>query len=310
MKAEFMPSIKDDDMCSHSAAGPAVSFHYYLHDVSKHPLLSLDEERSLTFAMSQGDTQARERVIASNLRLVIHIAKRYHRSHGNKSSLTLDDMVSEGNLGLLRAATKFDPSLGYRFSIYATHWIHEAIRRGMMNKCRLVRLPVHMAKRLNTLLAAQRTLNQRCYRAASVDEIALHTGGPTAEVRELLVWDQSPCSLQTPSDEAQGQWQDNLVDQSTPTPQEAIDRDDLIFHLQRFIAQLKQREQYILLARFGLGHRENPCTLDAIAAELGVTRERVRQIQLHLQRQLRSWLEEAGFDASCINDVGESHGLV
>lgn len=294
-------------MCAFSAASPAAAFNYYLHDVSQHPLLSLDEERLLTLAMSQGDARARDRVIESNLRLVIHIAKRYYRSYGNKGSLTLDDMVSEGNLGLMRAASKFDPSMGYRFSTYATHWIHEAIRRGMMNKCRLVRLPVHIAKRLNALLAAQKRLSQTCYRPVSSDEIAQHTGEKPAGVRELLVWDQSPCSLQTPNDEEQGQWQDNLVDQSTLTPQESIDRDDLIFHLQRFIAQLKQREQYILLARFGMGHRQQEATLDAIAAELGVTRERVRQIQLHLQRQLKTWLEEAGFDASCINDIGESH---
>lgn len=297
-------------MCSHSAAGPVVSFHYYLNEVSKHPLLSLDEERSLTSAMSQGDNDARNRVIACNLRLVIHIAKRYYRSHGHKSSLTLDDMVSEGNLGLLRAASKFDPNLGFRFSTYASHWIHEAIRRGLMNKCRLIRLPVHTAKRLNALLSVQRALNQRRYRPATIEEVAHHSGTSADGVRELLVWDQAPCSLQTPNEEAQGQWQDNLVDQSTLTPQAAIDREDLLVHLQRFIAQLKQREQYILLMRFGLGEQQEPNTFDAIAADLGVTRERVRQIQLHLQRQLKSWLEEAGFDASCINDVGESHGLV
>jgi RNA polymerase nonessential primary-like sigma factor len=294
-------------MSSFNAAGTAAAFKYYLHDVNQHPLLSVDEERQLTLAMRQGDVSARDRLIASNLRLVIHIAKRYQRSYGYKSSLSLDDMVSEGNLGLLRAASKFDPSMGFRFSTYATHWIHEAIRRGMMNKCRLVRLPVHIAKRLNVYLSAQKRLNQTHYRSATAEDIAKQTGDSTPCVRELLVWDQSPCSLQTPSEDGQSQWQDNLVDATGLTPEETIARDDLLFHLQRFIAQLKPREQYILIARFGMGNRREESTLDAIAAELGVTRERVRQIQLHFQRQLKVWLEEAGYDASCSNDVGDSH---
>lgn len=294
-------------MSSYTAAGSAAAFHYYLHDVNLHPLLSAEEERVLTTAMSQGDASARERIIASNLRLVIHIAKRYQRSYGSKSSLSLDDMVSEGNLGLLRAASKFDPSMGFRFSTYATHWIHEAIRRGMMNKCRLVRLPVHIAKRLNAYLSAQKRLNQLQNRHASAEDIARYTGDSAHCVRELLVWDQSPCSLQTPSEDEKSQWQDNLIDVTSQTPEETLTRDDLLFHLQRFIAQLKPREQYILMARFGMGGRRQETTLDVIAAELGVTRERIRQIQLHLQRQLKVWLEEAGYDASCINDVGESH---
>lgn len=294
-------------MSSNTAAGSAAAFNYYLHDVNRYPLLSVEEERTLTLAMSHGDASARERIIASNLRLVIHIAKRYQRSYGGKSSLKLDDMVSEGNLGLLRAASKFDPNMGFRFSTYATHWIHEAIRRGMMNKCRLVRLPVHIAKRLNVYLSAQKRLNQMQYRHATAEDIARHTGDSSHCVRELMVWDQSPCSLQAPSEDGQSQWQDNLIDATSQTPEEIIVRDDVIFHLQRFIAQLKPREQYILMARFGMGSRREESTLDAIAAELGVTRERIRQIQLHLQRQLKIWLEEAGYDASCINDVGESH---
>ena len=294
-------------MSSLNAAGSAAAFNYYLHDVNQHPLLSADEEHQLTLAMRRGDITARDRIIASNLRLVIHIAKRYQRSYGYKSSLSLDDMVSEGNLGLIHAAGKFDPSLGFRFSTYATHWIHETIRRSMMNKCRLIRLPVHIAKRLNIYLTAQKRLNQTHYRTATASDIAKQTGDTSQCVRELLIWDQATCSLQTPSEDGHSQWQDNLIDSSSLTPEETLEREDLTFHLQRFIAQLKPREQFILMARYGMGGRRQETTLDVIAAELGVTRERIRQIQLHLQRQLKIWLEEAGYDASCINDVGESH---
>ena len=277
-------------VCSRPAA-----FSCYLHDVGRHQLLDPDQEKSLCLAMSQGDMRARQSMIEGNLRLVIRIAKRYQRN-----SMCLDDLVSEGNIGLMRATAKFNPDLGYRFSTYATHWINEAIRRSIMNQARLVRLPVHVAKKLNVYLAAQRRMSQRSYRNPRAEDIALATGDSVGCVRELMVWQENPSSLQIPSENGHGSWQDSLADDSALSPDEHVEQSDLMFNLQRLIAQLKPREQQILCARFGMGARKAEETLDNIAREIGVTRERIRQIQLHILQQLKAWLMEAGYDATCL----------
>ncbi|MES3040363.1 MAG: sigma-70 family RNA polymerase sigma factor [Pseudomonadota bacterium] len=280
--------------CQPACYRPA-AFSCYLHDVGRHQLLNPEQEKTLCLAMSQGDINARQSMIEGNLRLVIRIAKRYQRN-----SLCLDDLVSEGNIGLMRATAKFNPSLGYRFSTYATHWINESIRRGIMNQARLVRLPVHVAKRLNVYLAAQRRMSQHSYRNPCAEEIALATGDSVGCVRELMVWQDSPSSLQVPSENGQSTWQDSLADEQTLSPAEHAEQDDLMSNLQRFIAQLKPREQQILCARFGMGGRKTEETLENIAREVGVTRERIRQIQIHILHQLKAWLIEAGYDATCL----------
>ncbi len=290
--------------CPQAGHSPA-AFNCYLHDVGRHALLTHDQERELTHAMRSGNRQARGKVVAGNLRLVIHIAKNYNRSNLPRSGMSMDDLVSEGNIGLLRAIAKFNPSLGFRFSTYATHWIHEAIRRGIMNQDRLIRLPVHVAKRLNVYLAAQKRLAQKSYQTPRSEDIALATGDSPDCVRELMAWQNNSSSLQAQDEGSQSTWQDSFADDDARSPAEQAERDDLMFHLQRFIAQLKPREQHILCARFGMGKRSSEATLESIADEIGVTRERIRQIQIHALRQLREWLIEAGYDASCISSLDE-----
>ena len=290
--------------CPEAGYRPA-AFSCYLHDVGRHALLTHEQERELANATHDGDQAARERFVTGNLRLVIHIARNYQRSSISRSGMSIDDLVSEGNIGLLRAIAKFNPGLGFRFSTYATHWINEAIRRGIMNQDRLIRLLVHVAKRLNVYLAAQRQLAQKSYRAPDYDDIAHATGANVGCVRELMAWQNSSSSLQTPSEDGQGTWQDSFADEDALSPATQAERDDLMFHLQRFIAQLKPREQHILCARFGMGGRSSEATLESIANEIGVTRERIRQIQIHALRQLKEWLVEAGYDAGCMNSLGE-----
>lgn len=280
--------------CLSAGYSPA-AFSCYLHDIGQHELLNHQQERELADAIHQGDHEARERMVKGNLRLVIHIAKHYRRSN-----MAIEDLVSEGNIGLLRAIAKFNPDLGFRFSTYATHWIHESIRRSIMNQGRLVRLPVHVAKRLNVYIAAQKRLMQSTRRMPRYDDIARATGDSAACVRELMIWDEPANSLHASNEHGQGSWQDLLADENAENPAESAEREDLIFNLQRLIAQLKPREQHILCARFGMGKRSNEKTLDTIANELGVTRERIRQIQIHILQQLKDWLIEAGYDASCI----------
>lgn len=283
--------------CMTAGSKPA-ALHYYLNDISRHPLLDPQQERDLACAAHLGDPVARERMLAGNLRLVIHIAKHYRRS-----SMAMDDLISEGNIGLLKAISKFNPGLGYRFSTYATHWIHESIRRSIMNQGRLVRLPVHVAKRLNVYVAAEKRLMHKTAGRARYREIARATGDSVNCVRELMNWEEPVSSLQSGMDSGQGSWQDTLSDDQALSPIDCLERDDLMFNLQRFIARLKPREQHILCARFGLGEQGAETTLEAIAAELGVTRERIRQIQLQVLQQLKDWLIEAGYDVSCLGSL-------
>lgn len=281
-----------------SAGYRPAAFSCYLRDISQHTLLSHQQERDLVEAISQGDPTARERMVAGNLRLVIHIAKNYRRSN-----IAIDDLVSEGNIGLLRAIAKFNPNLGFRFSTYATHWIHESIRRSIMNQGRLVRLPVHVAKRLNAYVAAQRRLMQSSRSMPRYDDIARATGDSTHCVRELMVWEEPTNSLQVGHENGEGSWQDSLADENAQNPADSAEREDLLCNLQRLIAQLKPREQHILCARFGMGKRSSETTLDNIASELGITRERIRQIQINILQQLKAWLIEAGYDASCVDSL-------
>lgn len=281
-----------------SAGHRPAAFSCYLRDISQHTLLSHQQERELVDAIGQGDPTARERMVAGNLRLVIHIARNYRRDN-----LAIDDLVSEGNIGLLRAIAKFNPNLGFRFSTYATHWIHEAIRRSIMNQGRLVRLPVHVAKRLNVYVAAQKRLMQSSRKMPRYEDIARATGDTVGCVRELMAWQESPGSLQSENEYGKGSWQDNLADENAQNPADCAEREDLMFNLQRFIAQLKPREQHIVCARFGMGKCDSETTLENIAGELGVTRERIRQIQIHILQQLKEWMIEAGYDASCVTNL-------
>lgn len=281
-----------------SAGYRPAAFSCYLHDIGQHGLLDHQQERELADAIQRGEPGARDRMVKGNLRLVIHIAKHYRRSN-----IAIEDLVSEGNIGLLRAIAKFNPDMGFRFSTYATHWIHESIRRSIMNQGRLVRLPVHVAKRLNVYVAAQRRLMQSTRSMPRYVDIARVTGDSPHCVRELMVWEEPTSSLQAGNEQGQGSWQDVIADENAQNPAESAERADLIFNLQRLIAQLKPREQHILCARFGMGKRSSEKTLDTIANELGVTRERIRQIQIHILQQLKDWLIEAGYDASCVSSL-------
>lgn len=263
------------------------AFGCYLQEVGQHPLLSADEESSLCQALRAGDHQARQRMIESNLRLVIRTARQYRYSQ-----MAMDDLVEEGNLGLIHALEKYDPGRGFRFSTYAIWWIRQYIERGIMNQSRTVRLPVHMAKRLNACLRASRELSQRRYREPSVEEIARHAGRPVQEVRELLPWRERPASLDL-RDDAQD-WHETLTDAEHKSPACEADAHDTQRALSAWIMRLKPRERDILTLRFGLqGGPEQ--TFERIAEHIGVTRERARQIHLEALAQLRKWMQEENF---------------
>lgn len=266
---------------------------YYLNEVRHFPLLTADEELSLCRAAQAGDAQARERMIVSNLRLVLRIARQYQRS-----SMAVEDLIEEGNLGLIHAVTKFDAELGYRFSTYAVCWIRQYIERGIMNQARVVRLPVHMGKRLNQCLRAKREWRQRYGRDARAADVAKSIGRSIAEVRELLPWQDSPASLSALDDDSNAL---QLTRGDHESPEQQSLHANLMAAMQGFISRLNLREQVIITRRFGL-NQQPEATLECIAQEIGVTRERVRQIQLDALAKMRQWMMDEALDEDCLND--------
>lgn len=260
------------------------AYHCYLNEVRRHPLLDAHEELRLCRAVRLGDRDARRRMIEGNLRLVLNIARQYHRS-----DLPLDDIIEEGNLGLMHAVDKFDPERGFRFSTYAVCWIRQGIERGIMAQSRTVRVPVHAAKRLNQCLKARRELSQVRYGEPSARDLANATGLSVQEVEFLMPWKDRALSLHMNDEE--NPWLEQLP-AADDSPEQHLGKDDLSRALGRWMHRLKPRPREILARRFGL--RGEPETLEAIAASLGVTRERVRQIQLEALDQLRFWLREDG----------------
>lgn len=272
--------------------GSGCAFTCYLRDVSRHPLLTADEERALSLAVLTGSQQARQRLIQCNLRLVIHTARQYQRQ-----SMTIDDLVEEGNLGLIHALEKFDPQRGYRFSTYAIWWIRQYIERAIMNQSRTVRLPVHMAKRLNNLLRTRRELSQKCYREPSLEALACGSGRSLNEVRELLPWTEPNTSLDSVTSADGNSW--DVCDLEACNPESATAALDLSHALQRLLQRLTPREQRVLCLRFGFTDGD-PLTYEAIAHDVGLTRERVRQINLEALFRLKTWMQDEQLDAGCV----------
>lgn len=264
----------------------------YMLEVGHHALLDAEEEARLARLVRLGDAAARRRMIEGNLRLVIHVAGKYWRSE-----LDMADLVEEGNLGLIHALDKFDPELGYRFSTYAIWWIRQYIERGIMNQTRPVRLPIHQAKRLNRLLRCRRELAQRRYGEPSPQDLASASGFSVHEVRELLPWQEASCSL---NKSCEGEsWQDNLVDPVHADPESLLANRDLHGAMHRFIARLKPREREIVRLRFGFTEAGD-MTLEKIAARVGLTRERVRQILLDVLSRLSLWMASENLLADCL----------
>ncbi len=279
---------------SQDSRAHASALSCYFKDVSHCPPLSIEEEQGLSQRMIKGDEAARHLLIRGNLRLVISTARQY--SHPD---MPLEDLIEEGNLGLMHATHKFKPELGFRFSTYAIWWIRQYIERGIMNAARTVRLPVHIAKRLNRYIRAGRRLNQQLCRDAGADDIAKHLDTPADEVRELLPWLERPTSIDNNSSDTH--WHEILPAASFCEPEQQIGHDDLCQHIHRRMKQLSAREQRVLSLRHGLfGHTR--ITLEEVAKDIGYTRERARQIQLDAQRKMRAWLTEDGVESNFLEE--------
>ncbi|MDG0968935.1 MAG: RNA polymerase sigma factor RpoS [Porticoccaceae bacterium] len=290
------PSVKK----SKSAIGDATSI--YLKDIGFYPLLTAKEEVLLTQQLNQGCEKSRHRMIDSNLRLVVKISRRYINR-----GLDLLDLIEEGNLGLMRAVEKFDPELGYRFSTYATWWIRQTIERAIMNQTRTIRLPVHITKELNIYLRASRKLAQELNHEPTPEEIASHVNKPVGKVRKALGYSERTSSMDNPVSENEMSLADIVADKSDVGPESKVILDDLSSKLTDLLKQLPVNEREVLVRRFGLmNHQE--LTLEQIGKEIGLTRERVRQIQFSGLAHIGELLREHGLERSDL--MREISGLI
>lgn len=267
----------------------------YLGEIGFSPLLSAEEEVYYARKYRMGDGVARKRMIESNLRLVVKIARRYMNR-----GLALLDLIEEGNLGLIRAVEKFDPEKGFRFSTYATWWIRQTIERALMNQTRTVRLPIHVVKEINIYLRAARKLSHTLDREPSPEDVADLLDQPIDDVKRMLGLNERIASVDVPTGhDSDRSLLDSIPDEQNNDPSQLLQDSDVQHHIDAWLAQLSDKQCAVVERRFGLHGRE-VATLEEIGNELGVTRERVRQIQIEAIKRLRQILEREGFSLDAL----------
>lgn len=270
----------------------------YLNEIGFSPLLSAEEEVFFARKALRGDSAARRRMIESNLRLVVKISRRYVNR-----GLALLDLIEEGNLGLIRAVEKFDPERGFRFSTYATWWIRQTIERAIMNQTRTIRLPIHVVKELNVYLRAARELSQKLDHEPSAEDIARLLDKPVEDVERMLSLNERVTSMDTPIGPSSDKTLvDTVPDHQVSDPVSILQDSDLCVSLDQWLDELSEKQREVVARRFGLrGHESS--TLEEVGREIGLTRERVRQIQVEALRRLRDILEKQGLSAESLFGV-------
>ena len=270
----------------------------YLSDIGAPNLLTADEEKHYGRLVQNGDEAARHKMIECNLRLVVKISRRYLNR-----GLPLLDLIEEGNLGLIHAVKKFDPERGFRFSTYATWWIRQAIERAIMNQSRTVRLPIHIIKDIKTVLRAARRLRQNCDTQPSPAEIAAFMGKDVEDVERLIgLHERATIGSTAPSgSDDEREFLDSLPASPAGEPATCAQSDAVHEILEHWVWELDDKQREVVERRFGL-HGYRRLTLEEIGREIGVTRERVRQIQIEALRNLKAMLESQGVDSRAVLD--------
>jgi RNA polymerase primary sigma factor len=281
--ADDLDDDADDEADALEAAVQAQDpLKLYVRQIGGGPLLTRAEERELARRKDAGDEAAKRRLIESNLRLVMSITSNY-----TKAGVPLLDLIQEGNLGLIRAVEKFDYRMGYKLSTYATWWIRQSVTRALADQGRTIRLPVHVAERVRRLLRARRQLAQKLNREPTLAELAKETGQEEERVRDLLGLVDDPVSLETPVGDGESLYGDLIEDVHSEAPDERTAQRLRSKELASALARLNPRMRRVLALRFGLDG-ELPQTLEEVGAVLGITRERVRQLEARALRELRT----------------------
>ena len=263
----------------------------YLREIGRNPLLTREEEVDLTQKVKQGNPEAWQKMVKSNLRLVVNIAKKYVNRH---HSITLSDLIEEGNIGMMHALDKFEPDRGFRFSTYATWWIRQHIERAIMNQSRTIRIPVHVVKGMNIILRAFRHLERHLGRDPKAEDVAYLLEIPLSEVRDALSLNLSTLSLDTPLDiDPLLSVGDAIVDENNPTPDVKFEEMEIQQWVQKWMRHLSARQTIVMERRYGLNGHEVQ-TLTQLSKGLKLTRERVRQIQMETLERLRTLVQNDG----------------
>ncbi|MCF6435273.1 MULTISPECIES: RNA polymerase sigma factor RpoS [Pseudoalteromonas] len=296
-KAELLEDIDDDDdiFAKDENVKNLDATQLYLGEIGFSPLLSAEEEVYYARKALKGCEASRKRMIESNLRLVVKISRRY-----NNRGLALLDLIEEGNLGLIRAVEKFDPERGFRFSTYATWWIRQTIERAIMNQTRTIRLPIHVVKELNVYLRTARELTQKLDHEPTAEEIAECLDRPVEDVTKMLRLNEKITSVDTPiggdNDKA---LLDIIADEKGHGPESEVQSNDINSHIVDWLGELNPKQREVLARRFGLLGYE-PSTLEDVGREIGLTRERVRQIQVEALRRLKDILQHEGLSTDSL----------
>ena len=267
----------------------------YLSEIGFSPLLTAEEEVYFSRRALKGDEASRKRMIESNLRLVVKIARRY-----NNRGLPLLDLIEEGNLGLIRAVEKFDPERGFRFSTYATWWIRQTIERAIMNQTRTIRLPIHVVKELNIYLRTARELVQKLDHEPTAEDIAEVLDVPVDDVNKMLRLNEKVTSVDSPfAGDTEKALLDVIPDEKSGGPEGKLQDEDIKDNIVHWLNELNSKQREVLARRFGLLGYE-AATLECVGVEIGLTRERVRQIQVEALKRLRDILSQQNLSIEAI----------